>query len=506
MKIGMWNIYDKLPYDNIIAMIKDGTETIEAVRWIVYSFLNNHTVYVGEASGFFYGEQTGTVIVHRKDFLLVPDSDPEEVFNEVCTILDQYREWESNLNMFLSNENGLSHMLDCSAPIFENPMFIYAPDGKTLAISSGYPPELHWHWKELIENDGLTEERMRSLRDKSNLTKVFQDLTPTLHESSMGMNQYIHCSILANRYMAGHFVLFSLCRPFEKGTLYLCSVLVQYISRYMEKYYSQYSSTSKLGKIAVSMLSSSTYDEDQLHLLLSTLKWKENDYYRVYAIQENVTQEPVMLNRMYIRLTETYRDAIVFRYKKQLIILANRTRDKGTSDIKRHLPHLIEDNYICGISQDFQGIKKCREYYEQAVYELNNCMVNKTVFSDASEHGWDFLYDIIQKNELSATYVHRGLLRLYYYDLNHKTSYYETLRAFVYSGFQPSAAGYMLNIHRNSVNYRLEKIKELIDFQEFYELMNSMDINRLNYLHFSFAYIDSMQMSFLSETGTEISK
>ena len=78
MKIGMWNIYDKLPYDNIIAMIEDGTETIEAVRWIVYSFLNNHTVYVGEASGFFYGEQTGTVIVHRKDFLLVPDSDPEE--------------------------------------------------------------------------------------------------------------------------------------------------------------------------------------------------------------------------------------------------------------------------------------------------------------------------------------------------------------------------------------------------------------------------------------------
>ena len=58
----------------------------------------------------------------------------------------------------------------------------------------------------------------------------------------------------------------------------------------------------------------------------------------------------------------------------------------------------------------------------------------------------------------------------------------------------------------NIIQSKDKKIKELIDFQEFYELMNSMDINRLNYLHFSFAYIDSMQMSFLSETGTEISK
>ena len=88
MKISMWSILERLKYDNIVVMIRNGSETIESVRWIVYSFLNERTVYVGEADGFFYGNHEGTVIVHRNDMLLIPDSDPEEVFNEVCTLLE----------------------------------------------------------------------------------------------------------------------------------------------------------------------------------------------------------------------------------------------------------------------------------------------------------------------------------------------------------------------------------------------------------------------------------
>ena len=117
--------------------------------------------------------------------------------------------------------------------IFENPMFIYAPDGKSLAMSSHYPPEINWHWAEILENNGLSEDRMKTLRDQSNLTRVFKDLTPTFHESKIGLTDYIHCSILANHYMAGHFVLFSMHKPLSKEVLPLCSILVSYISKYI---------------------------------------------------------------------------------------------------------------------------------------------------------------------------------------------------------------------------------------------------------------------------------
>lgn len=495
MKISMWNIYARLKYDNIVAMIRDGSETIETARWIVSSFLNEKTVYVGEASVFFYTSNEGTVLVHRNDLLLIPNSDAEEVFNEVCSILEQFREWEKTLNALLESENALTKMLDCSDSIFENPIFVYAPDGKSLATSSDYPPEINWHWAEILKNNGLSEERMKILRDQSNLTRVFQDLTPTFHESKIGLTNYIHCSILANHYMAGHFVLFSMNKALSQEILPLCNILVSYISRYMERYYAKYSSTSNLGKIAISMLSNIDYDEEDLSLFLSSLKWESTDTYKIFAVRENVPQEPVMLNRMYIRLAETFVDSIVFCYKKQLIILENCTRDKRMLDYKQHLAPFIEENYICGISQIFCGIKKCREYYDQACNELERCLSQKDSYSDAGTCGWEYIQNLHHANPLSENYIHRGILKLYYYDLNHKTPYYATLRAFVYSGFQPSVTGVMLHTHRNSVNYRLEKIKQLIDFQEFYELMNTMDIKQLNYLYFSFSYIDSVQPS-----------
>ena len=199
-----------------------------------------------------------------------------------------------------------------------------------------------------------------------------------------------------------------------------------------------------------------------------------------------------MLNRMYIRLAETFVDSIVFCYKKQLLILTNCTRNKKTLDYKEHLAPFIADSYICGISQTFYGIKQCREYYEQACNELKRCIIEKNCYSDATTCGYDYISQLHRRTPLSRTYVHRGLLKLYYYDQEHKTPYYATLRAYVFSGFQPSLTGVMLHTHRNSVNYRLEKIKQLIDFQEFYDLMQTMDINKLHFLHFSFAYIDSM--------------
>ena len=50
----------------------------------------------------------------------------------------------------MSQENGLQQMLDGSREILKNPAFLYAPDGRIIAITSGYPPSVHWHWKELL--------------------------------------------------------------------------------------------------------------------------------------------------------------------------------------------------------------------------------------------------------------------------------------------------------------------------------------------------------------------
>lgn len=493
MKISMWDIYEKLPYKNQIPMINDGTATIRSVKWVMPLFLNPDTVYVGKNSDYFYSNDESALIVHRNDMIRISDVDPEELFNEVSCILDSFKEWENQLESALEIPDGMTRMLDCSKDILENPLFVYAPDGRTLAISSTYSPEIHWHWKEILDNKGLSEMRMTSLQDSINLTEVFKDLSPTIHESKMGYPYYIHCSVLANRYMAGHFVLFGMINPIKKGVLKWCSFLVSYLSKYMEQHYNMYSSTSRLGQIVTSIITNNIYQESEMILLLSTLRWKADDSFQFFVIKENVSDEPVLLNRLYQKLSDYFRDSIVFLYKNRLIILENKTRSNLDNDVRIHLPVFLNEGYTCGISMEFKGMEHAKPYYLQAENELRFCVKKRIGISDAANHGNWFLTQLFKENPLSETYVHRSLLVLKEYDHINHTTYYETLKAYVYSCFQLSTTARMLGIHRNSVSYRLERIQEIIDFEEFFLLANQMDIKKMDVLFYSFHYIDSIK-------------
>ena len=81
MKISIWNLYYRLSYPNKIPLVKDGSPTIQGVRWIVSKDLNPDMVYIGEEEEFFADIEGNTIIVHRNDMILVQNAEPGEVFN-----------------------------------------------------------------------------------------------------------------------------------------------------------------------------------------------------------------------------------------------------------------------------------------------------------------------------------------------------------------------------------------------------------------------------------------
>lgn len=491
MKLSMWNLFYSLPYENCIPMILDGSPTITCARWIVTSYLNSDTVYVGKESEFFDTTDEDALIVHRHDMIIVRKVDSEEVFNEICCILDCFNEWENQLQSCLKKTEGLTKMLNISKDILKNPSFIYAPDGKSIAVASNFPPSIHWHWKEILENGGLTEERLSYLKKSINLTDVFQDTFPTIRDSRMDDYQYMHCSISTNGYMAGHFVMFSMLSPFQEGIEYLVLVLIYYLSKYIALHYEKYSPTSKMAQMVKSLIFHQKYEEEEFQILLQTLHWNHNDSFQIYVIKEMVSNEPVLLNKIYIKLSEKLTGSIVLTVKNQVIILENQTLKMHPVQVKDLVLSVIKKDFICGVSNIFDDIKKCALYYAQAEEELIYCSKNKIPFSFAVKHSIDHFKNIFLNDAIAETYVHRSLLQLKEYDQRNDTSYYETLRAYFYCGFHLAPTSKMLGIHRNSLSYRLGRIRELIDFQEFDQLIESRDINQLNLLFFSFFKIDA---------------
>lgn len=491
MKISIWNIYYRLSYPNKIPLVKDGGPTIQSVRWIVSKDLNPDMVYIGSEEEFFADIEGNTIIVHRNDMILVQNAEPEEVFNEVSSIMEMYQKWDAMLEICGKKPNGLTEMLAASTDIFRNPTFIYAPDGKALAISPGYPASIHWHWAEILEHHGLTEARIEALQESIDLTNVFLDRKPTIRDSHMGDHQYLHCSLVVNGYMAGHFVIFSMLHPFENGLEFLVSNLIRHMLGYMREHYEVYSPTSQISRFISALIHDRPYEQKEFQLFQKLLGWNnETDSYQFYILKELVKGEPVLLSRTLLNLSSILTGSVIFQENNLLLLLVNLNHRSIPADELQALLASLSKGFCCGISAPFRRIERVSRYYKQALAELVRCKEQHLSQSCGVDHISDHLLSLFRQNALNETYIVPELRILIEHDRREQTHYYETLRAWFYSGFHPTTAAAMLNIHRNSFNYRMERLREQISFARIDALLACRDPKLLNEYFYSFAYLD----------------
>ncbi len=486
----MWDIYNSLSYENMVPMIQSGQASIKQARMMASSYLNEKSVYVGRANNYFESADDDTLIVHRDDMILVYGVDSENVFNEICTIMEGFESWEQTLDQLEEDENGLQLMLDASKDIICTPCYVYAPDGRAYAIAQGYSPDIHWHWAEILDNNGISSGRIRSLRDSINLPEVWKDTFPTTRDSQMGDHTYMHCSLYPNGYMAAHFVLFSFQVPFKKGLERVANIMVHHMTRHMENYYARYSPTSKLAEAFIHFLEKDAFAEEDIALALRALRWEITDSFRVYVVREQTTLQPVLLSQLYNDITNRFIFAIAFTYADSLVIIENDTRQKRDV-LLSYLSGLLKGEFYCGVSMIFSDLHHFRTYYLQADHEAQRCLEDKVVISLAREHGIDQIHSALRADALLPSYIAPELTALAAYDKEHASSYYESLRACVFASFQLSEAARMLGIHRNSLSYRLEKMHEICDMSHIDKAMSTHDLDAIIYLMLSFSVFEA---------------
>ena len=81
--------------------------------------------------------------------------------------------------------------------------------------------------------------------------------------------------------------------------------------------------------------------------------------------------------------------------------------------------------------------------------------------------------------------IHPGLMKLYFYDQEKNTDFMVTLREYLTHPGQPAKIAENLHIHKNTLLYRMGKIKEITDcdFIEGEDFMNfNLSVRIMRYL------------------------
>ena len=196
-------------------------------------------------------------------------------------------------------------------------------------------------------------------------------------------------------------------------------------------------------------------------------------------------------------LMHKFTNAIPIVYQDDLVILL--TEDQYHQDLvtiaEKISDYLKQYQILCGGVYPVNNLRNLPDHYLQgrltAIYRYqlessNTLSPSQITYYHQIAPAPLFLY-LGQKSE-SRCFIHSALPEMQKYDQKNDTAYYQTLLAYCRHLFQKNDTAQALHIHRNTLNYRLEKIKELFElnlnnYQTMLNLMMSAEM--LNYFDFS---------------------
>lgn len=237
-------------------------------------------------------------------------------------------------------------------------------------------------------------------------------------------------------------------------------------------------STSYKQTLLSNLIEGDVYDDKKLKsaFKIGNLKW--NPPYRMVNI-------PFDMNNFNLSILRSLQDEILSNIKsaQSTVNASNIVLLFYGEDIYESIEkiNLILEKYKfdCGISDEFFDLTEAGVFYEQgkAAYRLGVNRENKKThyYNDFFEE--HFIKTINNRLD-SKIFIYPGIYKLIAYDNEHQTNYAKTLEIYLDCYKNINEVSSLMHIHRNTLNYRLKKIEELLEI--------SLDDNKLcRHIHIS---------------------
>lgn len=409
------------------------------------------------------------------------EADAEELFNAAQRIFDIYDAWDERIQNLALSERTLKVLLDASFRILHNPIMVCTTDGFLIDYSSMM--EAMPEFQEILQHNQVTAAQGREGHPgEVPVARYYQD--PVTQKNHLYVNLY-------DKNRSGYrVILVEATRKLKSYDEFLLVQLAKYIEQMLEKYTVLQSDISySLDRLLSNILTDTGFDKKPVAPQFEAFHWSQAHAYFCMDIhvskvdQQNQTVVRFICNR----LESLIPGSCAFLLDNHIVVFVNLFHygsDMNTA--VEAIAGFLQDSYLkAGVSYEFRGLGSLRQYYLQAKVALEEGMkrhpmrwVNR--FEDIALY---YLMDKCTQELGSKAVCSRDLQALRQYDREHKTDYYETLRAYITNQMNAVQAAKALFIHRSTFLYRMAHIKELMK-------LDLEDSDQLLYLLLSYKLLD----------------
>jgi hypothetical protein len=448
----MWILADWLKKYDPIVRIQDGAPVLRGVR-ILSSDTDRPYLLLGYARDFFDPSFPGLICVNGHDSLILKSEDIDEVFNDILNAFDTYNDWSERLQQLLHENCPLQSLLDASLPIFDDSLSI--SDSSYMNTVFSFRNNDDEIARFIAEHHRMPENLILASYEQA----AQRQAEPHAFRMDMpSIPSQIGCrNLFYDHQHVGWLTLICKKHPLTEDRLQLLDVLGDAVSQWLLQGENHRCFFGK-ALLFQQLIAKQPVDAKLLSQTMAAMDWQPEDVKYLYAIRfQNSDEAPVpLINVIGGRLER----CVLFPWENRLVLLLDGRLlpPEQTEPALRQI--LRRFHALCGKSFPLTDLEKLAAAYQQAATALQYGDMEDGAIYACDDCGLLCLKDVLQKNA-PPQIVHPALRQLQAYDARHRTELFHTLHVFLLQERNQYHSAEVLHIHRNTLLYRIQKIRDL---------------------------------------------
>lgn len=408
-------------------------------------------------------------LINRNDIISFPkETDEDVLYKKLLSIFIIYEEWNSKLHQSIMTENNLQTIVEISEPILKNPIFIHDMNFNMLAsIDANYGRQI---WNNDTNNGMVIN--MDILNDFK-VDKEYQSTLsvygPAFFSDVMFGYRVLYINLWIENQYFGRICICEINRKIEECDKLLLNYISEYVIHTFRLGYSALSEKPRYLKNALyKIINGEIIESKQLEIILANSDWGIEDSFFcacLFTDTRDIKTNTIKTTCMSLELH--FQKTCIFTFYDNIIIIVNTSlNDSNINTFTSELSVFLREGlFKVGISSIGKGFINLKNYYLQAAaaYEIG---------SQKDESFWKFNFDdyvlpyifnratmVLPKDMISS----KDLLILKKYDKEHQTDLFLTLKIYLENNLNLTSTSDFLEIHRTTLLYRLDRIKNLIN-------------------------------------------
>ncbi|MBQ9061661.1 MAG: helix-turn-helix domain-containing protein [Eubacterium sp.] len=455
MPLSMWNYRDWFRSGNIphVFSIRSTENTIYGVRFHTHQEIDGNYALLSEASP---DSEYRTILSHGDDRIFFRDLSPFAVMNEISRMHRLIAHWEKKLSEINLTHGSLTELLDESTKVLNCPLTVSFCD-RLLAVSTQFEKESRALWSHYLQYS--LEDLIRVLPADSSAysqyassdpvlihTPVYQGRQCLLSNFTTENGKYIRITAFTNKF------------PFSPGSLHFMRRLTDAIRQNIHDHDERYSARHvDLHAFFSGCAAGHAIDRAAALQVIHRLGWNCNDPYTVFKIALKHPSDTLLIDKLYQTL-RSVPSSVSIRYNHAVYLVCNcsgSASEQPADQILKKASARLFSVSQSNITTDFLSLP---QLFLQADEAFLHAVQSETFFLSFAEIMTDYVLQRIHHNAQAETLIHPAVRFLQEEDHRNQTQYARSLFEWLRLGCNYNAAAKTLDLHRNTLVSRLDRI------------------------------------------------